>query len=154
MVSLPLGWVLFGLRGPYFAIGTLGVAIAAGEMFGTWEWIGAGQGISMPPFPGDPDTAKYVLYMMCMCVGVATFAVIAWLSSNQPSGTMIEPTMVMTNLKSIKIRFQDPTRSCLLVAGTVPNFRAKLVAAGRFEVLDLVFKSIQSAPAHSSKERL
>ena len=83
VLSLPLGWVLFGLRGPYFAIGTLGVAIAAGEMFGTWEWIGAGQGISMPPFPGDPDTAKYVLYMMCMGVGVATFATIAWLYSTR-----------------------------------------------------------------------
>ncbi|MEM8842565.1 MAG: hypothetical protein AAGD47_12395 [Pseudomonadota bacterium] len=53
-----LGWVLIGLRGPYFAIGTLGVAIAAGELFGAWDWVGGGSGISMPSFPGDPDTAK------------------------------------------------------------------------------------------------
>lgn len=79
LVALPLGWVLFGLRGPYFAIGTLGVAIAAGELFGTWEWVGAGQGISMPPYPGDPDMSKYVLYMMHLVVGIATFATCAWL---------------------------------------------------------------------------
>lgn len=83
LVAIPLGWVLFGLRGPYFAIGTLGVAIAAGEMFGTWEWVGAGQGISMPPFPGDPDTSKHALYMMHLVVGVATFATCAWLYSTR-----------------------------------------------------------------------
>ena len=83
LLAFPLGWVLFGLRGPYFAIGTLGVAIAAGEMVGTWEWVGAGQGISMPPFPGDPDTAKFALYMMNLVTGVICFAVIAWLYSTR-----------------------------------------------------------------------
>ncbi len=83
IVAIPLGWVLFGLRGPYFAIGTLGVAIAAGELFGTWELVGAGQGISMPQFPGSPDTAKFVLYLMHLVVGVACFAVVAWLYSTR-----------------------------------------------------------------------
>ncbi|MGB0506797.1 MAG: branched-chain amino acid ABC transporter permease [Pikeienuella sp.] len=83
LVAFPLGWLLFGLRGPYFAIGTLAVSIAAGELFGTWEWVGGGQGISMPPFPGDPDTAKYTLYMMHLIVGVATFVTCAWLYSTK-----------------------------------------------------------------------
>jgi len=84
LVAFPLGWVLFGLRGPYFAIGTLGLAIAAGEMIGTWEWIGAGSGISMPPFPkGDPDTAKTVFYYMNMTLGMATFLTLAWLYSTR-----------------------------------------------------------------------
>jgi len=83
ILATPLGWLLFGLRGPYFAIGTLGVAIAAGEMFGTWEWVGAGQGITMPQFPGDPDTAKLSLYMMNLVVGSLTFAVAAWLYSTR-----------------------------------------------------------------------
>ncbi|MDH3667724.1 MAG: branched-chain amino acid ABC transporter permease [Paracoccaceae bacterium] len=83
LLAFPLGWILFGLRGPYFAIGTLGVAIAAGEMVGTWEWVGAGQGISMPPFPGNPDTAKFVLYIMNMITGMVCFAVIAWLYSTR-----------------------------------------------------------------------
>jgi len=79
LVALPLGWVLFGLRGPYFAIGTLGVAVAAGELFGTWSWVGAGQGVSVPTFPGSPDTAKLVLYSLNVVVGVATFLTCRWL---------------------------------------------------------------------------
>ena len=31
-------YLTFGLRGPYFAIGTLGVAIAAGELVSNWDW--------------------------------------------------------------------------------------------------------------------
>ncbi|MBY8974468.1 branched-chain amino acid ABC transporter permease [Rhodobacteraceae bacterium NNCM2] len=78
-----LGWVLIGLRGPYFAIGTLGVAIAAGELFGAWDWVGGGSGIAMPTFPGDPDTAKYVFYMMNFVLAVVVFATFAWLYSTR-----------------------------------------------------------------------
>ena len=45
----------FGLRGPYFAIGTLGVALAAGELVGTWDYVGGGGGITVPFYPGEPD---------------------------------------------------------------------------------------------------
>ena len=83
VAALPLGWVLFGLRGPYFAIGTLAVAVAAGEMFGTWQFIGAGQGIPMPRFPGDPDVAKFAFYMMFFVTGVATIATAGWLYSKR-----------------------------------------------------------------------
>ena len=84
LIAVPLGWVLFGLRGPYFAIGTLGVAVAAGELAGTWEWIGAGSGISMPPFPGEnPDAARTTFYYMNFVLAVATFATCAWLYSTR-----------------------------------------------------------------------
>ncbi len=74
-----LGWIVFGLRGPYFAIGTLGVAIAAGELTGAWEWVGGGQGISMPTFPGDPDTAKYFFYLLNFTLVVILFTALRWL---------------------------------------------------------------------------
>ena len=48
------GWIVFGLRGPYFAIGTLGVAVAGAELIASWEWVGAAGGISLPVFPGRP----------------------------------------------------------------------------------------------------
>ena len=51
--AIIVGYLTFGLRGPYFAIGTLGVAIAAGELVSNWDWIGGGQGISMPNYPYD-----------------------------------------------------------------------------------------------------
>jgi branched-chain amino acid transport system permease protein len=58
-----LGAVVFGLRGPYFAIGTLGVAIAAGQIAGTIDTIGGGAGISMPFFAtGHSISVNLLLY--------------------------------------------------------------------------------------------
>ncbi len=78
-----LGWIVFGLRGPYFAIGTLGIAIAAGELTGAWEWVGGGQGISMPQVPGDPDSGKYFLNLLNFFLVVSLFAFLSWLYSTR-----------------------------------------------------------------------
>lgn len=74
-----IGWLTFGLRGPYFAIGTLGVAIAAGELVSNWDWIGGGQGISMPNFPGDFDSFKTLIYFLFAGLGVILFIFLNWL---------------------------------------------------------------------------
>ena len=74
-----IGALTFGLRGPYFAIGTLGVAIAAGELVSNWDWVGGGQGIALPVYPGDLDTGKTVFYFLFAAVGVATFLFCKWL---------------------------------------------------------------------------
>jgi len=55
LCAVLFGRVVFGLRGPYFAIGTLGIAIAAGELVGTWDYVGGGGGITVPFYPGEPD---------------------------------------------------------------------------------------------------
>ena len=60
--ALVIGYITFGLRGPYFAIGTLGVAIAAGELVSNWGWDGGGQGISLPVFPYDLELGKIMFY--------------------------------------------------------------------------------------------
>ncbi len=77
--ALVLGYVLFGLRGPYFAIGTLGVAIAAGELVSNWDWVGGGQGIALPVFPGDFDSAKLFIYYLFAGTGVVLFIFVKWL---------------------------------------------------------------------------
>ncbi|MEM0944644.1 MAG: branched-chain amino acid ABC transporter permease, partial [Pseudomonadota bacterium] len=77
--AVVIGWLTFGLRGPYFAIGTLGVAIAAGELVSNWDWIGGGQGISMPNYPNDFDEFKLLIYFLYMATGMALFAFLAWL---------------------------------------------------------------------------
>jgi branched-chain amino acid transport system permease protein len=74
-----IGYVTFGLRGPYFAIGTLGVAVAAGEIVSNWDLLGGGQGISLPVFPYGQDMGKTVFYFMFMAAGVTLFAFLAWL---------------------------------------------------------------------------
>lgn len=78
-----LGYVLFGLRGPYFAIGTLGVAIAAGEIVSNIEWLGGGQGVSMPIYEGDFEQFKLLIYYLFAGLGVALFLFLKWLYSTR-----------------------------------------------------------------------
>ncbi len=79
IVAALLGWTVFGLRGPYFAIGTLGMAIAAGELMGTWEWVGAGSGISVPVFPGSAYARSLLFYFLCFGAAVLTFVAVQWI---------------------------------------------------------------------------
>ena len=44
IVAGVIGYAILGLRGHYFAICTLGLGVAAGEIAGGIEIIGAGQG--------------------------------------------------------------------------------------------------------------
>lgn len=81
--SIVLGYITFGLRGPYFAIGTLGLAIAAGELVSNWEWVGGGQGIALPVYPGDLDTGKIFFYFLFAATGVPLFLFLKWLYSTR-----------------------------------------------------------------------
>jgi len=74
-----MGYLLFQFRGPYFAIGTLGAAIAAGELVSNWEWVGGGQGIALPVYPGDFDTGKLFFYYLYAIIGVGLFIFLRWL---------------------------------------------------------------------------
>ncbi|MEM1384239.1 MAG: branched-chain amino acid ABC transporter permease [Pseudomonadota bacterium] len=81
--AVVIGYLTFGLRGPYFAIGTLGVAIAAGELVSNWDWIGGGQGISMPNYPGDFEDFKILIYFLFAGTGILLFAFLVWLYSTR-----------------------------------------------------------------------
>lgn len=82
-LAIVFGRIVFGLRGPYFAIGTLGVALAAGELTGTWGYVGGGGGISLPVYPGDPDARAQLYYALCFTSAIATFAFLRWLYSTR-----------------------------------------------------------------------
>jgi len=83
ILAVIIGWIVFGLRGPYFAIGTLGVALSARELFSTWEWIGGGSGIAMPVYPGYPDERSRVFYIMLFILAILTFLFVRWLYSTR-----------------------------------------------------------------------
>jgi len=74
-----LSWILFGLRGPYFAIGTLGVAIAAAELTSAWNYVGGGSGIAMPVFPGGPGSRERFFYFACMVAAMLCYMFLRWL---------------------------------------------------------------------------
>ena len=81
--AIIFGWVVFGLRGPYFAIGTLGFTLAAGELVGAWEYVGGGGGIAIPVYPGEPDDRSLFFYMLCFVLAVSVFAFLRWLYSGR-----------------------------------------------------------------------
>ena len=83
LFAIVLSWILFGLRGPYFAIGTLGVALAAGELIGAWEYVGGGGGIALPVYPGEPDARGLFFYTLCMVSAIAVFVFLKWLYSTR-----------------------------------------------------------------------
>ena len=67
IVAGAIGYAILGLRGHYFAICTLGLGIAAGEIAGGIEIIGAGQGFTTPPFPAeivDPEARGEFFYFL------------------------------------------------------------------------------------------
>ncbi|MCP4487970.1 MAG: branched-chain amino acid ABC transporter permease [Gammaproteobacteria bacterium] len=78
ITALIIGYITFGLRGPYFAIGTLGVAIAGGELVSNWDWVGGGQGIALPVYPGDLDEGKVFFYFLFAITGIILFIFLKW----------------------------------------------------------------------------
>ncbi len=79
LAACVLGSLVLGMRGHYFAICTLGLGIAAGEIAAGWDWIGAGSGMTPAPPPHDIDNVNRLFYYMAFALAVATFATIAWL---------------------------------------------------------------------------
>jgi len=82
-LALFFGTFMFGLRGPYFAIGTLGLAVAAGQLTGTIDYVGGGSGISMPFFPGEIEFRSLFFYGLCFFLAASAHFVVRWLYSTQ-----------------------------------------------------------------------
>ena len=73
-----IGYSILGLRGHYFAICTLGLGVAAGEISGGIEIIGAGQGFTTPPFPnvGGLEARGEFFYFCSFITLVLTFVAV------------------------------------------------------------------------------
>ncbi len=83
ILALIFGTFMFGLRGAYFAIGTLGLAVAAGQLVGTVDYVGGGSGISMPFFPGDIEFRSLFYYSFCFVLAAAAHFVLRWMYSTR-----------------------------------------------------------------------
>ena len=76
LVALLLGPALLGIRGHYFAIATLGLAIVAADVASAWEYIGAASGIALPVYPGAIEgRARFFYYLLF------ALAALTWLSA-------------------------------------------------------------------------
>jgi branched-chain amino acid transport system permease protein len=78
-VGAALGSGILGLRGHYFAIATLGLGIAAGEIASGWEYIGAGSGMLAPMYPGEVNARGIFFYYLLFLLAVICFFTLKWL---------------------------------------------------------------------------
>jgi branched-chain amino acid transport system permease protein len=74
-----LGPLILGMRGQYFAIATLGIGVAAADLFAGWEFVGAGSGIVPALFPGAIDERNRFFYYLLLALAAATFFTLRWL---------------------------------------------------------------------------
>jgi branched-chain amino acid transport system permease protein len=70
------GLPLFRLRGPYFAVGSLGVALAAQTWMINWSYTGASSGLSLPDRAMLDGTAQYYLAAALMIVTILCIALV------------------------------------------------------------------------------
>ncbi len=79
-----LGAGILKLRGHYFAICTLGLGIAAAEIAGGIDYIGAGSGLVTPTFPNEYlGDRGYFFYYYFLVLAVVAFLVLSWLYRGQ-----------------------------------------------------------------------
>ena len=81
--SLLLSTFMFGLRGPYFAIGSLGIAVMVAEVTITIDYVGGASGISMPLFPGDIEFRSTFFYILCFVLTIMAHFLLRWMYSTQ-----------------------------------------------------------------------
>jgi branched-chain amino acid transport system permease protein len=82
-VAALLGSAILGLRGHYFAIGTLGLGVAAGEFASGWDYIGAGSGMVTPLYPGAAGGRESFFYYLMFALAAMAFPVLRWLYAGQ-----------------------------------------------------------------------
>ena len=77
--ALLFGAALLGIRGHYFAIGTLGLGIAAAEIAAGWDYVGAGSGMALPLYPGALGQREFFFCFPLFALAIACFLSLRWL---------------------------------------------------------------------------
>lgn len=73
-----LGPLILGMRGHYFSIATLGLGVAAADLFAGWDWVGAGSGILPAQYPGSFVARSLFFYYVLFALAAATFLTLRW----------------------------------------------------------------------------
>jgi branched-chain amino acid transport system permease protein len=73
-----LGPLLLAMRGHYFSIATLGLGVAAADLFAGWDWVGAGSGILPAAYPGSLEARGRFFYYVLFALAVSTFVTLRW----------------------------------------------------------------------------
>jgi len=77
-IGLIVGSQLLQMRGHYFAVGTLGLGVAAGEFAGTFDSLGGGSGMNFVQ-PPDGVPLSMLLYYLGLGVAICFIVFLVWL---------------------------------------------------------------------------
>jgi branched-chain amino acid transport system permease protein len=72
--ALVLGMPILRLRGHYFGIATLGIALATQEIVSNVDWLGAGSGLTVRPIDAY-STYYYAMWAVCAASMLATYLI-------------------------------------------------------------------------------
>jgi branched-chain amino acid transport system permease protein len=114
LLGLALGYLTLRLRGVFFSIATLALAVVLQTVFVNWEYTGGARGITLTRPATMPLFGTYVQYLFVVMLGLAVLAVAtAW---------WIERSWIGRGLSAI--RDNEEAAECM----GVPTLRLKLLA--------------------------
>ena len=107
IIAVPIGFVMLRLRGPFFSLGMLGLAMTVRALVSTSPQLGGGTGLFLPP-----GATLLPVYYWTLAIAIAAFAITWW----------IDHSAFGLQLQAIR---EDET-----IAGTlgVPQTRVKVTA--------------------------
>ena len=79
LAAVVFGAAMLGIRGHYFAIGTLGLGIAAGEIAAGWDYVGAGSGMALPLYPGELGQRELFFCYSLFALAACCFLLFHWI---------------------------------------------------------------------------
>jgi len=113
LLGLGIGYLTLRLRGVFFSIATLALAIVLQTMIVNWEYVGGSRGMSVIR-PSGPPFGSYVTFLFTVMAGLAVLSVlVAW---------FIERSWIGRGLAAL--RDNEEAAECM----GVPTLRLKLLA--------------------------
>src|SRR5438067_12701806 len=113
LLGLGIGYLTLRLRGTFFSIATLALAVVLQTMIINWEYVGGSRGISVLR-PSGPPFGSYVTFLFTVMVALAVVAVLA--------ARFIERSWIGRGLAAL--RDNEEAAECM----GVPTLRLKLFA--------------------------
>jgi branched-chain amino acid transport system permease protein len=113
LLGLGIGYLTLRLRGTFFSIATLALAVVLQTVIMNWEYVGGSRGISVIRPPGPPF-GSYVTFLFTVMVALAVVAVLA--------ARFVERSRIGRGLAAL--RDNEEAAECM----GVPTLRLKLFA--------------------------
>ncbi len=126
LLALPTAFVVFRLRGAYFAIGTWVVAEVYRLVLAQWKQLGGGTGTSLPPdITNSVAGIEGVKALFDARTSAARDMILYWTALVLAAGTIIAVYLILRSRHGLALAAIRDSEPAAASAG-VDNFRAKL----------------------------